>query len=210
MDTFTVEAMIRFGWEAFKKRPWFFIGAYVLAYVASVIPAEIVGLVPVASGTAAATTMGFIGFFVAIAANTLYSMGITAFSLKAHDDASAVRLVDLWNPMHFLAFLGTSIIVFLATFVGFILLIIPGVIVALMLQFATYEVIDRGLSPADAIRESRRMTKGRLGTLLLLLLALVGINLLGLLAIGVGLLVSLPVSMLAIAHAYRTDRKSVV
>lgn len=204
MDTFTVGAMIRFGWETFKKRPWFFIGAYVLAYVASVIPAQIISAIPATVGSSMETTLGIIGFCVAIAANTLYSMGITAFSLKAHDDAGSVRITDLWHPTHFLTFLGTSALVFIVTFVGFILLIVPGIIVALMLQFATYTVIDRGLSIDAAIRESRRMTKGRLGVLFVLLLAIIGINLLGLLAIGVGLLVSLPVSMFAMAHAYRT------
>jgi uncharacterized membrane protein len=42
------------------------------------------------------------------------------------------------------------------------------------------------------------------GTLFLLLLALTGLNLLGVAALGIGVLVTIPVGALALIHAYRT------
>ena len=79
----------------------------------------------------------------------------------------------------------------------------PGVIVGLMFMFTTFIVIDRGLGPIEAMKESRRITDGHKWTLLGFSLMLVLINLLGMLALVVGLLVTIPVSSLALVQAYR-------
>jgi uncharacterized membrane protein len=80
---------------------------------------------------------------------------------------------------------------------------VPGIIFMLMFMFTTFIVIERELGPIDAMKESRRITRGHKWQLLGFLLLLVLINLLGLLALVVGMLVSIPVSSLAFAHAYR-------
>jgi len=80
---------------------------------------------------------------------------------------------------------------------------VPGIIFMLMFMFTTFMVIERELGPIDAMKESRRITRGHKWQLLGFLLMLVLINLLGLLALVVGIFVSIPVSSLAFAHAYR-------
>jgi uncharacterized membrane protein len=87
--------------------------------------------------------------------------------------------------------------------VGFILLIVPGIIFALMFMFTTFIVIDREFGPIDSMKESRRLTYGHKRKLLGLSLLLVLINLLGLAALFVGLFVTVPISSLALTHAYR-------
>lgn len=91
----------------------------------------------------------------------------------------------------------------MAVAVGFVLLIVPGVVVALTFMFTTFIVIDRALGPIEAMKESRRITHGHKWTLLGFSLMLVLINLLGILALVVGLLVTIPVSSLALVYAYR-------
>jgi hypothetical protein len=54
------------------------------------------------------------------------------------------------------------------------------------------------------MKESWRITKGHKWQLALLFLALLGINLLGVLALVVGVFVSVPITLIAFAHAYRT------
>jgi hypothetical protein len=85
---------------------------------------------------------------------------------------------------------------------GLVLLILPGIIFA-MFMFANFIVVDRELGPIEAMKESSRITRGKRWTLLWLSLAILVINLLGLIALVVGLLVSVPVTWLALAHAYR-------
>jgi uncharacterized membrane protein len=65
-------------------------------------------------------------------------------------------------------------------------------------------VIDRDLGPIKAMKESKGITRGNKWPLLGFLLLLTLINLLGLIVLVVGLLVSIPISWLALVHAYRT------
>ena len=206
MNTFSVGAMIKFGWETFKKRPWFFIGAYVLVMILSMIPGQIASMIAPAGQDvgAFAGIIALVFSIIGVFANIYYSMGTTAFALKAHDDAAGVKLMDMWHPHPIVAFVIAGALYGLAVICGLILLIVPGIIVSLMLMFGTYVVIDRNAKAMDALRESRRITRGHLWQLFVFGLALVLLNFVGLLVLVVGLLVTMPVSAFAVAHAYRT------
>lgn len=179
----------------FKQRPWFLIGVYLLV----VIPQWL--LSALANGTHGpfSITMHVV-FWIA---NTFLSLGILAFFIHAHDDIKNASLRDLWQPEKFWYYLGASILLFLAVGGGFILLIVPGIIFGLMFSFATYLVIDRGLSPMEAMRESRRITYGHKWMLFGLGLLSILVALLGLICLIVGIFVAMPVTSLAFVHAYR-------
>lgn len=199
MQKLSVGECIRFGWETFKKRPLLIVGAFVIAMAISGFASALLDPGEDAPVTAASVLMGLasavIGLFVEI--------GLTTFSLRAHDNVETAKIQDLWNPKPFLYYLVGQILVGIAVIIGLILLIIPGIIVALALMFTSYLIIDKGRGPIAAIKESWHLTKGHKWELCMLVVTIVGLNLLGLLALVVGLLVTVPVSMLAIVHAYR-------
>lgn len=199
---FTAGSAIRFGWETFKKRPWFFVGATVVIFFAyGVVGAISNGIDAVLGATAEEPSL--IGGLVNLALSTFVGMGVMAFFIAAHDNPETVDLSALWHPQPFWKFLGTSILVGLAIGIGFILLIVPGVIAAIFFMFSTVIVIDRGLGPIEAMKESMRIGQGHRWTLLGLLALMALIALAGALALLVGLLVAIPVTTLAFIHAYR-------
>jgi hypothetical protein len=206
MPALSIGNCIRFGWETFKKRPGILIGAFLLVVLVPAIPSALfpgphaVPNAPPPPPTAPELIASLASFVISIFA----SLGAITFSLRAHDDIAATTLADLWNPQAFWRFLGNWILFVLAVFVGLLLFIVPGVIAAIGLCFAPYLVVDRARGPVEALKESWDLTKGHKWQLFLLGLALVGLNLLGMLALVVGLLVSGPVSWLAMTHAYRT------
>lgn len=199
---FSIGSCIRFGWETFKKRPWFFVGVSLLVAFIYAAVSFITGIVDGAlSGVSDDPTVA--GFVVNWILGTLVGMGIIAFFIKAHDNPDTVEISELWHPRLFLKYFATTIFISLAVVLGFVLLIVPGVMLALMFMFATYIVIDREQSPIKAMKESKRITRGHKWQLLGFALVLAGINILGAIALLVGLLVSVPVSSLAMVHAYR-------
>ena len=153
--------------------------------------------------TGSAQEPSIIGTVINLALGTLLSMGATAFYLAAHDNPATADLSLLWHPRPFWKYLGASILLALAVAIGFVLLIVPGIILGLMFMFTTFVVIERELGPIDAMSESHRLTRGHKSRLFGFVLLLLLINVLGVLALVVGLLVSIPVSTLAFVHAYR-------
>jgi len=86
---------------------------------------------------------------------------------------------------------------------GFVCLVVPGIILAIMWMF-TYPVIaETGLGFWEAMRESSRLTEGYRWRLFLLALACGLIAILGVLVFCLGLFVALPVNFTALALAYR-------
>ena len=199
MNTFTVGSCVRFGWETFKKRPWFFVGFTVLYILVSWAISFVAGLI---AGQGHALTS-----LISLPFSVLLNMGIIAFILKAHDNVETVQFADLWHPHNYWKYLLMYILLAISVIIGLILLIVPGIIVGIMLGFACYLVIERGLGPIEAFKESMRITKGHRWDLFVLGLACIGIMVIGFVCLLVGLLVALPIVMLATVHAYRTLSK---
>lgn len=203
MEHYSTGAAVRFGWNKFQERPGILIGAMLITTILSWI-LNAISRGPAPEQMHSMSIGWLLAFVVASLLNVLIGMGTTAFMLKAHDDIESVTLKDLWHPHPFRRYLLANVAATAIVIVGLILIIVPGIIVALALLFVNFIVIEREISAADALRESARITKGYRWQLFGLLLAVVGINILGLLCLGVGLLVSIPVSTLAIVHAYRS------
>ena len=199
---FTIGAALRFGWETFKRRAWFFVGATAVLFLALAITGSITSGIDTAITGSAEQSSG-VGGLINLILGTLINMGATAFSLRAHDDPDGVQLSSLWHPQPFLKFLAASILVAIVVGLGMLLLVVPGVILGLMFLFTTYIVIDRERGPIEAMKDSNAITRGYKWQLLGLGLLLALINLGGLLALGVGMLVTVPVTLLAFAYAYR-------
>jgi uncharacterized membrane protein len=53
----------------------------------------------------------------------------------------------------------------LLTVLGLLLLVLPGIYIAVRLAFVSFLVVDEGLSPVEAVKESWRRTEGRFWTL---------------------------------------------
>jgi hypothetical protein len=206
MPTLSIGDCIQFGWDTFKTRPWILIGGFLLAMLIPSIPSiffpgpEVVPGQPLPPFTTGQLIASLVGFVLSI----FTTLGATTFVLRAHDNIAGVQIGDLWNPQPFWRFLGAEILLFVIILIGLFLFVVPGVIAGLGFGFCTYLVIERGLGPIESLKESWHITYGHKWRLLLLALVIIGINILGALALLVGLLVSVPVSWLAFTHAYRT------
>jgi membrane-anchored glycerophosphoryl diester phosphodiesterase (GDPDase) len=91
--------------------------------------------------------------------------------------------------------------------IGFLLLVIPGIYVAGRLLFAPYMVIEHNGRARKTIREAWDMTRGH-GWQLLWKSILIGIFIfLGVIALGVGILVTYAIGMIVIVMLYREFTK---
>ncbi len=72
--------------------------------------------------------------------------------------------------------------------IGFILLVVPGVILACRLAFVRYLVMDKKMEPVEAVEESWRMTRGHANSIFFMGLLAFGIVIAGAICFGVGII----------------------
>lgn len=205
----SIKECLRFGWDTFRKRPWLLVGALAIGVAVE----GVISLLEEAGHG----PFSFFTLLIALAVSMLYSLGHTHLFLKTHDRPEEARFKDLWHPKPFWHFLATAIALWLIIGLPYlalallqvppvvlILLAIPALVVSLVFGFAFYLVVDKELSALAALKESARITRGHRMQIFLLLLAMIGINIVGLVALFIGLFVTIPVTVLAMVHAYRT------
>lgn len=132
----------------------------------------------------------------------------TRVALRVHDGT----FIDWRNPsgltQGFVGFAVTSFLWGLITMAGLLLLVVPGVFWLLQYGLAPIIAADRSVEPALALSESRRLTDGVKWQLLAFALLVCLLNGIGTVALGLGLLLTLPISYLATIHIFRSLEKA--
>ena len=95
-----------------------------------------------------------------------------------------------------------NLLILIVVMAGLVLLVVPGIYFAVSYVFSHLFVWFYKTEPAEAIRLSRKTVAGNFGQILLLLLILAGINLLGLMALGLGVLLTMPFSFCVVYAAF--------
>lgn len=195
VETFSIRHAIIRGWTVFKQH-WVFL---VLLQIGTFIAISIVqSIIDSTTGFS-----GFVAWILGFALQLIIGMGTLSIVLHLEDGVEQ-SWESLFDPIDkFWVYAGAVIFTTIGTIVGLFLLIIPGVIFAVGVCFAQYLILEQAVTPQQALRLSWERTRGHKQTLALFLLALLGINMLGVIALGAGVLVTIPVTALAYAHAYR-------
>ncbi|MBW2290905.1 MAG: DUF975 family protein [Deltaproteobacteria bacterium] len=181
-------------WETFKRRPGIAIAMW-LVYVFFE-----------SGGSGGSEDQGVFQSLILLALILLSGPihgGYDLAMLRLLREDDSVTFTDLFAGMEkferlFLVFLVYAV----AVMIGVILLVVPGVIIALGLWPAFLLVMEDDLGTVDALKGAWELTLGYKGQLFVLALTTAALCLLGILALGFGLLVAGPVTQLAWITAY--------
>ena len=145
----------------------------------------------------------FLMFLIFIVVSSTFALGLFKIYLRFRDGEKPIfeNLFDGLARAHI--WVGAALIMGVAVVMGLVLLIVPGVVMLLRLWFVGFVLVEERTGPIDAIQRSWDITRGHTMDLLVFFIVLVGLNLLGAVCLGVGLLVTVPISGLALASIYR-------
>lgn len=133
----------------------------------------------------------------------IIAMGWIRIGLNIVDGRRA-DVADLFQiDDRFWSYVGASIVFGICFGIGLLLFIIPGVIIALIWFFFGYNIVDKGDTMMQAFARSNQLTKGRKLELFTFALVLVLLNILGLILLIIGVLVTAAISLIAVAYVYR-------
>ena len=199
MQKFSKKEALAFGLEITTGNFAFFLGLMALFVAFSFS----VGLVSSYFDQKEILIGSLIIFIISVIGGTILEMGILLITFEFYDQKKP-QYKDILIPKHYLLrYLIAKIAYNIVIFVGFILLIIPGIIWSLKYKFVRYLIVDKGMSIKEAFTESSRITSGSKWNIFWLGLLILFINIVGVLALGVGLLLSVPVSVMAYTYVYR-------
>jgi uncharacterized membrane protein len=151
------------------------------------------------------------GYFVGMAISILASLGLSAFftggllrmaakQAKGQD----IAIGDLFSASDvLLPMLGVVLLTLLAVYAGALLCVVPGIIIGIRLYFAPFLVADQRMGAIDAMKRSWAAIQGHGLNLFLFAIVASLVSSLGLLACFVGILVTAPVALVAMAIVYR-------
>jgi uncharacterized membrane protein len=141
-------------------------------------------------------------YLISFAINAFITLGLVAISLKIirKQETGWKELIDHKDSL--IAYMVAAILFGVGTFIGTLLVIIPGCMFLSAYYFYTYGILDKKLSIIESFKHSARLTKG-IRMKIFGILVLVGVfNLIGFFAFFVGLLFTYPITLLFIAHVY--------
>jgi uncharacterized membrane protein len=217
-----VEA-IKYGWAKFSKNVGpFVIGTLIVAAIGIVF--SLLGRIVAATifdttpGTTVDPATGAVqvesaGLFTSLLANgvvsfvgqvitTIAAAGLLkmAFDVVDGREASLGKMFEGWDKVQVVV---ATILVGIATFIGLILCVLPGIAVIIFSAFTTAFVVDRKLGAIDAIKASIDLVKNNFGPAILWMLLAFLCAVVGAIACGIGLLVAIPVILISQAYTVR-------
>ncbi len=202
----TPSDLVGHAWTLFKPVGVTLAVAVLITLVAGQVPSGVMRVVnatealprtePAYKALAIATSV--VGFVV----GTFFRAGTITMSLKvARGQPISVADVFSGGP-HLVPLLVNAFLSTLVAAIGFLVFIVPGVMLTYGLMLGPYYVVDQRLGPIAAMRASWESTKGQKVNLFVLSLLCALVVLLGVMACGFGALVAIPVINIATTLAY--------
>jgi hypothetical protein len=193
---FSVGDAISYGWNAY----WRNVGPMLLL-------ALIVFAVNVLIGLLGRTTDDLLPLIVlqviSLLIGIIFGMGLIRAAL-AVTEGRAPEVNMLFLTDGFGAYLVASILVVIGITLGLVLLIVPGIILAIMWHFFGYVIVeDPTTGSIDAMKRSAEITRGYRWQLFGLGLLLILINFAGFLALGVGMIFTYGITAITVAYTYK-------
>ncbi len=175
------------GWSIFKQNPWLFIGFVIL-----------LGLV--SGGSSQTDERISAPLNIILGPPISASAYIVAFKLIKNQETS---FGDLFKGFqYFIPLVLASLLSGIFIILGMALLIIPGIYLAIAYSFVNQLIIDRNLGFWQAMETSRKIITKQWFSFLGLVLILSLINIVGLIPVGLGLFVTVPLTICTLAVAY--------
>lgn len=209
-EGFNAPDAIGWGWRKFTEKPGPVVIAgllWFLVFVAFIVIGSATGQSGMGMGGGMDFGLGSLIFGIVQNLVLLVIGAVIARGALDVVDGHGFDLGAAFGKINFVNLIIAGLIVGVATAIGFLLIFIPGLVVAFLTYFTTFFVVDDDASsPVEAITDSVKLVSSNLGASLLLALLNVLVLIAGGIALGVGLIVAYPLVALASAYAYRRFR----
>ena len=199
-DSIDLVKLFKFSYGQFSKYASFVIGAMLTYVVLAVIP-QVYFMMNVPQTP---TTQSQVVSFVLTCVQMFLAIGFIKIMLRLVQD-EFVEVIDMFNNFGaFLSYFVGTFIYYLAVGLGLLLLVLPGIFIAIRLQFYPYFILEENVSSFTAMQKSYYLTEGLTIELFLLGVAVIALNIAGIFLFGIGVIFTYPLTTMATAVVYKS------
>lgn len=199
-----IPSALTLGWEIFQKNTRLLLIATFIVFSLSAISMLISMFLKSSIADPAQRDIVRLLFniFLQYPASFVVALGIMNISLRlVKNEEVGVNHIIVSAPQLITYFISSFILGFMI-FGGLLLLVIPGIIIAIAFSFVGYIILEEGLAPIEALRKSYHLTLGAKFQIFLFNLVSASLIIAGYLACGIGFFVAFPVVSIAGAVIY--------
>ena len=189
---------IHWAWTQFKDNPTFYIGT-VLTFFASWVILELI----VIAGQKLGAIFNLAVHITFLIVFSGLQLGFTKICMDIYAGNNPPYM-ELFNSINQGAkFLIAQLIYLLMFLVGLLLLIVPGLYLAEKFAFFRFDMVEKDSSILDSFRASATLTNHSTGKIAFYIFLLLLLNIFGAMFMGLGLLITVPVSALTMTSLYQ-------
>lgn len=202
-QAWSVDEVVRQAWEIVKQHWVALIFGPLIGSILGAIPGQILqGIGRASNDRDTIFLMTVLSALIGMFVQTFFTAGMIKLALTAARSGSPQISEVFSGGSAYLRLLGTSLLTGVVVGFGFILLIVPGIILAIGLAMAPYYAVDAEMGPVDAMKASWEAMNGHKVNFFLFLLMGIVLAILGLIACCVGVFAAQAVILVGTAIIY--------
>lgn len=198
METkFVISDVVNKSWQCTKAQLWILVGvmigytilSFILSFAGMPFQGSIIGMIVVT--------------IISMGISLIFSLGYLKNIFQALDGIEPQFSAYGQQARKAFTFLIASILYGVIVGIGVLFLIIPGIYLAIRLQFFAAYIVEEDAGIVESLKRSWEITEGQVLHLLLLFLVMYGIVLLGIIVLFVGVFVAIPMIYMMYAEVFR-------
>ena len=194
---FTISDAFKTSWKCVKSQIWVLAGLLIGYTILSLILSLLTG--PTQGSWTGETIITIINIVIAC----IFTLGYTKNIFQALDGEEPQFSAYGQESRKIIKYFFGEFLFTVVFFIGLALLIIPGIYIALRLQFFTAFIVEENTGIMESFKRSWAITKGQGLPLFWVLLTQIGIMIVGLILFIIGIFVAIPVIYMMYCYIYR-------
>lgn len=194
---FMISEVFGTSWKYTKSQIWvlagLLIGFLILTSIISLL------CMPAASSTVGQIIVNLVSLVI----SALFTLGYVKNLFQTLDGEEPQFSAYGQQSRKIITYIAANILFTIAVVIGTVLLIVPGIYLALRLQFFTAFIVEEDCGIMESLKKSWALTEGQVMPLFLLALAMIGIAIVGCILFFVGLIVAIPLIYMMQYYTFR-------
>ena len=194
---FSISEVCSTSWQRTKAQIWvlsgLIIGMSIISFTLGVFA------MPIQQSVMGAIVINLISCII----SCIFALGYMKNIFQALDGEEPQFSAYGQQARKIITYLVANILMAIIVTLGLCLFIIPGIYLALRLQFYAALIVEDDAGIIESLQRSWEITRGQEMSLFMLMLAMIGICILGLILLGIGIFVAMPLIYIMYAYVFR-------